>query len=182
MMKLRIYSLLLYSKVRKLRIYEGYKKSILLAIISAFLRLILLAHPAACLLILAVASAEVTLLATTHAGAGSSSLDARDLVYLEQMGLGGLLCCRLPLLFELGLHRHNRVVLVVVALILVGDGREGRRCLVRHCSCLNGASAPLLEVDLLGFTPEESVDVCLNLVAQDGLSHLVVGAYSDVIV
>jgi hypothetical protein len=52
----------------KLRIYEG-NKSILLAIISAFLHLVLLAHPAACLLILAVASDEVTLLAMMHARA-----------------------------------------------------------------------------------------------------------------
>ena len=115
----------------KLRIYEGYKKSILLAIVSAFLCLVLLTHPAACLLILVVASAEVMLLAMTHAGAGSSSLAAHDLKNLERMGLGGLLHCRLPLLRKLGLHLHNCVVLVVAELILVGDGREGRWCSVQ---------------------------------------------------
>ena len=127
-----------------------------------------------------MASAEVTLLATTHAGAWGGSLAARDFINLERMGLGGLLRCRLPLLRKLGLDLHDRVVLMVAVPMLVGDGRKGRRCPVRHRGRLDGAGAPLLEVDLLGFPPEESVDVRVNLVARDGLSHLVVGAYSDV--
>ncbi len=96
------------------------------------------------------------------------------------MGLGGLLCCHLPLLRELCLHLYNCVLLVVAVPMLVGDGHDGRWCPVRHRGCLNGAGAPLLKVDLLGFPPDESVDVLINLVAQDGLSHLVIGAYSDV--
>ena len=127
-----------------------------------------------------MAAAKVTLLAATHARAGSRPLASRDLVDLEQLGLGGLLRCRLPLLRELGLDLHDRVVLMVAAPMLVGDGRKGRRCPVRHRGSLDGAGAPLLEVDLLGFPPEETVDILLDFVTRDGLRDIIVGAYSDV--
>ncbi len=59
--------------------------------------------------------------------------------------------------------------LVVPAPMLVGDGREGRRCPVRHRCHLNGAGEPLLEMDLLvGFPLEESIRIHLDPVMRDG--------------
>ena len=94
-----------------------------------------------------MASAEVALPSTSRARAVSSALAARDLVDLERMGLGGLLHRRLPLLRQLGLYLNDGMVLVVAAPMLVGDRREGRRSPVRHRDGLDGAGAPLLEVD-----------------------------------
>jgi hypothetical protein len=145
----------------KLRFSKG--KSVLLTLVT-ILRLVLLAHPAACLLLLVEASAKVALLATMHAEARGGSLADCDFLYLEQMALGGLLHRRLPLLRQLGLDLNDHMVLMVPAPMLVGDGHNGRRCPVRHRRCLNGAGALLLQVDLLGFPPEESVNICLDLV------------------
>ena len=51
---------------------------------------------------------------------------------------------------------------------------------IGHRDRLRRAHAPLLEVDLLGFPPEESVHIGLKLVSRDGLGHLVEGVDSDV--
>jgi hypothetical protein len=64
--------------------------------------------------------------------------------------------------------------------MLVGDGCDGRRCLVRHCRRLDGAGALLLQMDLLGFPQEESINIRFDLVARDCLRDLVIESYLDV--
>ena len=75
---------------------------------------------------------------------------------------------------------HYRVVLIVPAPPRVRDGLEGTRRAIRHRDGLDGAGAPFLEVDLLGFPPEESVRVRLDIVFGDCVRDLIEGADLDV--
>ncbi len=96
------------------------------------------------------------------------ALAAHNPVELKRPGLHGLLFLGLPLLCQLGLDLYDGIVLVMAAPSLVCDGAKRKQCLVWHRDGLDGASAPFLDVDLLGFPPEESSCVHLKLVPATG--------------
>ena len=157
----------------------------LLALVAAVV-IALVAHPAHTPR-LVMTSAPVSILAaalvllvvatkSTRAGAGSAALLAAEkLDWL--LGLGPL-HRGLALRRELNLQFNDGVELTVFNTLITngGDISSGVRGHLRD----HIAGALILEVNLLGFPPEEVSSVSLVLVFEDRWGDLVKGAYSDV--
>ncbi len=156
----------------------------LLALIAALV-VALVAHPARTSR-LAMTSAPVSILAalvllvaatmSTRTGAGSAALLATEkldgLLGLGPLHCGLALCCKLNLQFDDGVELTVFDALVANG----GDISSG----VRGHLCDHVARALILEVNLLGFPPEEVSSVSPVLVFEDPLGDLVEGANSDV--
>ena len=127
----------------------------------------LLADPAPGATRLAMAAAPIVVPATTRR---TIILDAgRAIDPVEVDGLGSLPLGGGPAsVRHLDRHDHHRVVLVMRTSTFVHGGLDTRRP-VRNVIAVGGSREVLLEVDLVGFSPEESVRVGLDLVAVHGL-------------
>ena len=137
-----------------------------LVIVLALLRG-LLADPAPGVTRLAMAAAPIVVPATTRR---TIILDAgRAIDPVEVDGLGSLPLGGGPAsVRHLDCHDHHRVVLVMRTITFVHGGLDTRRP-VRNVIAVGGSREVLLEVDLVGFSPEESARVGLDLVAVHGL-------------
>ena len=137
-----------------------------LVIVLALLRG-LLADPAPGATRLAMAAAPIIVPATTRRTIILDAGRAIDPVEVDGLGSppfgGGPASVR-----HLDRHDHHRVVLVMRTIRFVHGGLDTRR-LVRNVIAVGGSREVLLEVDLVGFSPEESVRVGLDLVAVHGL-------------
>ncbi len=156
----------------------------LLALVAAVV-VALIAHPARTSR-LAMTSAPVSILAalvllvppttSTRAGAGSAALLAAEKLD-GLLGLGplhrGLALCR-----ELNLQFNDGVELTVFSTLVTNGGDISSE--VRGHFRGHVAGTLILEVNLLGFPPEEVSSVGLVLVPKDHLHDLVEGVHSDV--
>ena len=155
----------------------------LLALVAALV-VALVAHPARTSR-LAMTSAPVVILAalvllvvvtmSTRAGAGSATLLAAEkldwLLGLGPLHRGLALCCKLNLQFNDGVE-----LTVLNALVANGgDISSGVRGHLRD----HVARALILEMNLLGFPPEEVSSVGLVRVFEDRLGNLIKRAHSD---
>ena len=115
----------------------------------------LLADPAPGAIRLAMAAAPIVVPATTRK---TIILDAgRAIDPVEVDGLGSLPFGGGPAsVRHLDHHDHHRVVLVMRTIMFVHGGLDTRRP-VRNVIAVGGSREVLLKVDLVGFSPEESV-------------------------
>ncbi len=122
----------------------------------------LLADPAPGATCLAMAAAPIVVPDTTRRTIILDAGGAIDPVEVDGLGSlppgGGPASIR-----HLDRHDHHRVVLVMRTITFVHGGLDTRRP-VRNVIAVGGSHEVLLEVDLEGFSPEESVRVGLNLV------------------
>ena len=127
----------------------------------------LLADPAPGVTRLTMAAAPIVVPATTRR---TIILDAgRAIDPVEVDGLGSLPPGGGPAsVHHLDRHDHHRVVLVMRTITFVHGGLNTRRP-VRNVIAVGGSREVLLEVDLVGFSPDESIRVGLDLVAVHGL-------------
>ena len=127
----------------------------------------LLADPAPSATCLAMAAAPIVVPATTRR---TIILDAgRAVNPVEVDGLGSLPPGDGPTsVRHLDRNNHHRVVLVMRTITFVHGGLNTRRP-VQNVIAVRGSCEVLLKVDLVGFSPEESVRVGLYLVAVHGL-------------
>ena len=127
----------------------------------------LLADPAPGATRLAMAATPIVVPATTRR---TIILDAgRAIDPVEVDGLGSLPFGGGPAsVRHLDRHDHHRVVLVMRTSTFVHGGLDTRRP-VRNVIAVGGSREVLLKVNLVGFSPEESVRVGLDLVAVHGL-------------
>ena len=127
----------------------------------------LLADPAPGVTRLTMAAAPIVVPATTRRTIILNAGRAIDPVEVDGLGSlppgGGPASVR-----HLDRHDHHRVVLVMRTSTFVHGGLDTRRP-VRNVIAVGGSREVLLEVDLVGFSPEESVRVGLYLVAVHGL-------------
>ncbi len=99
---------------------------------------------------------------------------------IEVYRLGSLHLGRGPaMLHHLDLHDHQHVVLVMRTTTVIHNGLDAWRP-VGNGLAVRGSREALLNEDLVGFPPEESARVGLNLVMVHGLKDVVERANMDV--
>ncbi len=138
--------------------------------VVAFLNILAYPTPMACL---AMDTTPIALLAAaTSAWAGGGALAALNLIEIYELCLR-ILLQGLLLIHQINLEQHNHMELVVLLPPGIIYRLKRVRCLVGHHHSFWCTHAPLLEVDLLGFSPVVPICVVLDLVLENCLHYLV---------